>query len=225
MTDNEVMSPRTSQSTKDRTEWGPRKRQLATCLLLVHLAAVFIAPWSAPPPSPLIAQSLAELLAPYHSLAYLNHGYRFFAPNPGPSHIVSYEMTMSDGQTRTGRIPDPGHHWPRLLYHRHFMMTETLFTTWSQIETVPTDVSIPDGDRRIIDQRNEYAQRLIDQMSEGIAKQLMVRHDGTAVELILQEHSIPYPQDVLAGQQLDAKELYIDLAPLGSYRHGELTPP
>ena len=34
---------------------------------------------------------------PYLEAAYLDHGYAFFAPDPGPSHLVRYELEFDDG--------------------------------------------------------------------------------------------------------------------------------
>jgi len=32
--------------------------------------------------------ALGELLKPYSQWLYINHGYFFFAPNPGPGHLI-----------------------------------------------------------------------------------------------------------------------------------------
>jgi hypothetical protein len=58
---------------------------------------------------------------------FLNHGYAFFAPEPGPTHLVEYNLTFpGDRPNERGRFPDPNQQWPRLLYHRHFMLSESL---------------------------------------------------------------------------------------------------
>ena len=60
---------------------------------------------------------------PYLQILYLNHGYQFFAPEPGESTLLAFEAERDDGTVVRGRIPDRTT-WPRLLYHRHFMLTE-----------------------------------------------------------------------------------------------------
>lgn len=199
-----------------KQRWSVGRRRLVSVLILLHLAAVVIAPWSSPPPSPLLAETLANWFGPYQSAAFLNHGYRFFAPDPGPSHIVRFKVKRQDGSQLEGQIPDPRRHWPRLLYHRHFMMTEMLFNNWSRIETIPADAEIPAADRQLIESRNAYAQQLVDAMASGMAQHLLRRFDGETVELTLQEHQIPFPLDVAAGQPLDDPRLYVDLAQLGT---------
>ncbi|NIO41435.1 MAG: hypothetical protein GTO41_15415, partial [Burkholderiales bacterium] len=64
---------------------------------------------------------------------FLDHGYRFFAPEPGPGHLVRYEVTTSDGAGAAGQFPDRDRIWPRLLYHRWFMLSETAFAASSSL--------------------------------------------------------------------------------------------
>jgi hypothetical protein len=194
---------------------------LATVLLLAHLAAIFIAPWSSPPPAPLLAEKAAGLVGPYLTAAYLNHGYRFFAPDPGPSHLVRYELTRKDGTVERGRMPDPQRHWPRLLYHRHFMITESLYNTLSRVEELPADVTLTATERQSIERQNAYARQLALQVTRGIGQQLLQQFDGERVQLFLQEHALPYPQDVQQGKRLDAADLYTDLADLGQFSRDE----
>jgi len=81
---------------------------LLSVALAFHIAAVFIAPFafasnSGPSPSPL-ADALFKVFRPYLGALFLDHGYFFFAPNPGPSHLVDYKVEFDDGRPpRTGR--------------------------------------------------------------------------------------------------------------------------
>ena len=190
-------------------------------LIFGHLAAVVIAPWSSPPPAPLLAERAAQAISPYLAAGFLNHGYRFFAPDPGPSHLVRYELTKRDGSLVEGRIPDPQRHWPRLLYHRHFMITETLYNTLSRVEEAPEDAQLSPQEREMLEGRNRYAREMAAGVITGIAQQLLRQHDGQEVKLYLQEHAIPYPEDVQNGKPLDAPDLYSDLAELGEFRNSE----
>ena len=144
---------------KNWQQWTPKLRAIVSVEIALHLVAVFAAPWSWPPPSPLLAQEVSRVMLPYHVGAYINHGYRFFAPDPGPSHIVRFEITMPDGSTTAGRIPDPGQHWPRLLYHRHFMMTETLFSHHSQINEDPPLDLMSEAEKQRLAANNEQARK------------------------------------------------------------------
>ena len=60
----------------------------------------------------------------YSQFAYLDHGYAFFAPDPGPSHYFQAAITDGEGKRSEHKFPDLDVQWPRLLYHRHFMLAE-----------------------------------------------------------------------------------------------------
>ncbi len=107
--------------------WSLRRRAIVSVLILLHLAAVVTAPFSNPPPASDLSRKLAYLFRPYLHAAFLFHGYRFFAPNPGVSHLLLYELDLPDGSVVKGQYPDIRQHWPRLLYHRHFMISESAY--------------------------------------------------------------------------------------------------
>ena len=127
-----------SQRNPDGAGKGGVGRNLISAALAIHLAAIFVAPMTAsiemaaeraPPgirPRERPIPWLAVVLQPYLDIAYLNHGYNFFAPDPGPSTVIFYRAERSDGETVEGRFPDVRVHWPRLRYHRHFMLAEQL---------------------------------------------------------------------------------------------------
>jgi hypothetical protein len=111
-----------------KTPWSRRAKLVASALVALHVAAVFLAPMSfaVRPGSPAV-DPLAALFRPYIQAMFLNHGYAFFAPDPGPNHLVEYTLKFDNGrQPETGRFPDIHEHYPRLLYHRHFMLSESL---------------------------------------------------------------------------------------------------
>lgn len=129
--------------------WHPFWRWLVSLLVVMHLLAVFSAPWALstadalppgfeaadpaqplPPPNsivwqkPIVARGLHGFFNHYLNLLYLNHGYEFFAPDPAGTHVIDFEVTKADGTKVSGRIPSHELHWPRLLYHRHMMLSE-----------------------------------------------------------------------------------------------------
>src|ERR1700683_5258792 len=95
-------------------------------LVSLHVMAVFVGPWAMPPHGSELARSIAGVMGPYLQAAFLNNGYRFFAPEPGPGHLVRYEVVTRDGQKIEGTFPDKKTERPRLLYHRYFMLSEFL---------------------------------------------------------------------------------------------------
>ena len=129
--------------------WHAVWRWLVSLLVIAHLSAVVSAPWSlstsdalppgyrAPPgqpdvpgpnssawQEPAVPRALHRCFRHYLNLVYMNHGYEFFAPDPGGTHLIDYRVAKSDGTTVEGRFPDLEAQWPRLLYHRHMMLAE-----------------------------------------------------------------------------------------------------
>ena len=201
------------ESTKDRSPNGklPAWRWLVSILLLIHLTAVFISPFafisSSPGSVSPAAIALANPLRPYSELAFLNHGYAFFAPNPGPSHLVRYQLEFDDErEVVEGRFPDREEHWPRLLYHRHFMLSEQLHSDSESPDPPPTNNQDEiDAWRR---RRDLYEAKF--QSYEG---HLLNLHGASRVTLIRVEHQQPDWADVLReGKPLDAADLFRDLS-------------
>ena len=95
-------------------------------VIALHLTAVIAAPWSMPPPASYLSQVVAQPFVPYLQATNMFQGYRFFGPDPGPSHLVRYRLEMPDGSQREGMFPNLREQWPRLLYHRYFMLSEHL---------------------------------------------------------------------------------------------------
>lgn len=155
---------------------------LASVLLALHLLAVFLAPASVPPSSPAI-QTSWSLVSPYLHSANLNHGYHFFAPEPGASTLLEYLGETSDGQQRRGIYPDKQMHRPRLHYHRYFMLTEFLGT---------------------MPEQSPLRQRII----QVYAMQILKSKNLDKVELRLVRHRPSSRQEVLIGERLDAVQTY-----------------
>lgn len=132
--------------------WG---RRAITCWLLFHLFAIFIAPASVAPASDL-ARAGWTVCRPYLQTLYLNHGYHFFAPDPGESTLLAYTVETADGRVIEDVIPHRRIH-PRLLYHRHFMLTESLafIASLSEREASLRDQAAPPADQIAVAEREE----------------------------------------------------------------------
>ncbi len=205
-------------------KWTPLRKVIVSVLLLFHLFAVFAAPCASPPPSSYAWSWLAGrvdgrdgLLMPYLRAGYLNHGYRFFAPNPGPSHLVRYEIDLKSGGQFEGEFPDPDQQWPRLLYHRMLMVSETLFNLDDPVSEPPPPGTLGDVELRDFNSQRASADALI----HAIARRLLNDHDGQRVRLYLRTHEIPFPRDVLAGQELNDPRLYRERS-LGEFSEDKL---
>lgn len=171
----------------------PWARVVITLLLLLHLTAVAAGPWSVEP-APLLSRYVWTFFQPYLEAAYLNHGYHFFAPEPGPSHLVRYELELADGTRQEGIFPNRYAHWPRLFYHRHFMLSEFI------------NAAPPDSDWE-----RAYAQ--------SYAEHLLKKHDARRVTLYLRRHMIAPPERVYEGMKLDDPSLYEERS-LGTFARG-----
>ena len=173
-------------------------RAVVSAIVAVHVAAVFIGPFAMPPQTSELAGSLAGVFKPYVEILGLANGYRFFAPEPGPSHLIRYEVVAADGTRHEGLFPDRAHHQPRLLYHRYFMLTEFVNTLGGMDprEQLPPEVS-----ERLKAYANGYAEHLAEQ------------YNAQSVKLFLVRHYVPRMSEVREGRKLSDKVLYVE-APL-----------
>ena len=195
------------------TGWPLRWKVLASLALVYHLGAVFMPPFTlqtAPVRgvgSP-FAEAVMDLFSPYVDALYLNHGYAFFAPDPGPSHLLRAELEFADGRPPVVEIlPDRNRHWPRLLYHRHFMLSEHL--TSSFVPPRP-----PEG---VAQDSAEYeswraARTMYEQRWAAFENHLLKKHGADRIKMTRVEHTLldPY-QFAVEQRRIDAPDTYVDL--------------
>lgn len=227
-----VTSEKTA-SPGERLAASPRRwRWLASIVILLHLGAVFTPPFrfaSRSPqgePSPL-AESAYRALQPYINAAYLDHGYFYFAPNPGPSHLVRYEVDQGEGrEPLTGVFPylDPkrprilGTQQPRVIYHRHFMLAESLhanFTPPDPPENLPENEELRQA---VLEDWKQRRQRYL-ALKKSYEQHLSHVHGGRPVKIVRIEHRQPTPVEYRDGMMIDDPSTYRDLpetSPLGA---------
>ncbi len=141
---------------------------------------------------------LGEVFKPYSQWLYMNHGYFFFAPNPGPSHLIECTFssaspeTLSNEPSQTLMFPDRREHWPRLLYHRYFMLSEFYNSRY-----VPAKVT--EEARKDLEFMQSWAfdKELYDQLQASIASSLKRSRNAERVELRRLERLLPDSQQVL----------------------------
>ena len=220
--------------------------------LIFYLLLLFIGPLSNPVASEQLIRPIEKTVRPFERALFLGHGYRFFAPDPGPSHLVEYEITQNDGSVLKGRFPDRNDNetaFPRLQYHRWFMLSETI---WSEHSLTPADADFQVQQRQLdnlatkskIAGRRDIAARIradkkeqartyklarkrIDALVRAVAKNLLLMHEGTKIRLYVRERAIPFPIEVEQGAKLDdPRYLKPKLAPLiGEFSAEELDLP
>jgi hypothetical protein len=183
--------------------WRPAVRALVSVAILWHLAAVVLAPLSMP--STILGDHLRPVFQPYLSATYLDHGYKFFAPDPGPSHLIKYELTMADGSKQKGVLPDPVEDRPRLFYHRHFMLSEFINNLPPELPPPPSRPGEPMPELDWVKLKPSLVQR---QFSLSYANHLLKKFGASSVTLVLEEHLIPPPERVAEGQPLNHSSMY-----------------
>ncbi len=124
----------------------------------------------------------------------MDRGYAFFAPDPGPSHLIQAAVIGSGGNVTEQLYPDLEQQWPRLLYHRHFMLAEYL----SEIYEAPGP---PDELYRIDPGEAELWKRLrgrYEHVRQSMVDHLQTQHEGQEVAIRRIEHGLPGLEDFVA---------------------------
>jgi len=129
---------------------------------------------------------------PYLDLLYLNHGYSFFAPEPGPSYVIEYEVRRKDGSVERGRLPDIEKHRPRLMYHRYFMLATQNFGLMMDAEA-----------------RGKITADSTNTLARAIAREVTRRYEGEYGVLRLLTHRLLWPEEVLAGKSPSAPDTFL----------------
>ena len=222
---------------EDFERWSKTKTRLVSLVILGFLFILILGPLSNPVASPYLSGPIAAKVSPVHRVLFLGHGYRFFSPDPGPGHLVVYEGESADGSKFEGMFPDSSEHWPRLLYHRWFMLSESVFNEHVLMLPEPEFARRVEEYKRQIDEYQKagkflFAKELIQerdleaqQYSDGrqrvellgsaIANALAKRNDARSIKLFLRVRKIPLAEEVVSGMKLDDPELLSQKLPIG----------
>jgi hypothetical protein len=108
-------------------KWPSALRGVISALIVWHFTAIFLAALSVPGPTSALVRNIAQHpkspVRWYLDATYLNQGHSFFAPEVGCGYLITYECFDSNGQPiEKGELPSRKENWPRLLYHRYFML-------------------------------------------------------------------------------------------------------
>ncbi len=182
--------------------WSRRAKQIVSLILVVHLLAITAEPLrffsygttrgSSPAMDP-----IRSALAPYVEFAFLNHGYFFFAPEPGPSHLIQCSLEFPSGEVSNFRFPDKRSQWPRLYYHRIFMYSEFL----NQIHAPPVDpILIKQATPSEADGWSSSRSRF-EMVRDSMQQHLATRYAAKSARIERLRHILP-GSDVVLKQQL-----------------------
>ena len=179
----------------DASAWPPWARRAVSLVLILHLSAVLVGTLAAPPAS-MLEQALAELFAPYHQLLDQGQSYRYYAPEPGPTPIVTATIRYGDGRPdETVRIPKRGV-LPRLRYQRQLALANHLAQEFERARQITGDGA-----------NSHYARSYARHLSGA-------RPGCVSVSLSLQSHLLPGLEAVRRSLELgrpidlDAEEFY-----------------
>lgn len=199
----------------DDSTCSPRKKLVITVLVIIHLLAVLAQPLrffsrrASGEEGPEFVW-LSNWMRPYSQWLYLDHGYFFFAPNPGPGHLVQYRFTSGGGDDLTknrtetssitgnsgpevgGLFPDRFQHRPRLLYHRYFMLSEFYHSRFA-----PTQVSEELKKDPEFLARWNYDSHIYRQLQTSIKRSLSHSRGQSVAELARLERGLPDPAEIL----------------------------
>jgi hypothetical protein len=121
------LPPRETGSTGKRGgRLGTFARVVISLWIVWHFTAVFLAALCVPRTSPLVLDiAQRRPMQWYLDALYMNQGHSFFAPDVGPGHLIRYELFDPSGRVvEQGEFPNRKEYWPRLRYHRHFMLAD-----------------------------------------------------------------------------------------------------
>ena len=156
---------------------------LVNCWLVFHLTGIAAAPATVGPSSG-TARTVFSVSEPYLQCLYLNHGFHYFAPQPGYSNLVDWSAKRADGTEVTGRFPNFDIK-PRLLYHRYFMLSEFCGN------------GTPD---------------VYDMLSETYAAHLCRRENADESSVKIVRHHLPSMQRIRVGGKLTDDNLFEDIS-------------
>jgi len=178
---------------------GRMTRIIASIALLLHVVVLFLYPLANSRTSTTVREiAQSPLLRWYPDIMYLNHGYGFFGPDPGPGILLEYEVRDNAGEiVSEGKFPDADRIWPRLRYHRYKMLAD-------QIESIQFDPNIAEQRKRFMLER--YARQLIRQHGGDSATVTQILHEIVPLEVWLGNE-----EQGVEGKPLDDKSTYKQL--------------
>ena len=171
------------------------KRWLISTALLIHLMAVALPPMMFQSGGSAMVATLLAPLRVYCEFLYLDRGYAFFAPDPGPSHLIQAVVTHPDGSLTETMYPDRHQHRPRLLYHRHFMLSEFLTEIYQPPGPPPELVEL---DRPAAAEWARLRLRY-EHVRQSIVDQLRHENSDQPVAIRRIEHLIPSAEEFRSG--------------------------
>jgi hypothetical protein len=155
-------------------------RVALTIFILWQFTGVFLAALCVPATSELVMDIAQHWpMQWYLDALYMNQGHSFFAQEVGPGHLIRYQLLDQNGhEIEHGDFPSRKDHWPRLLYHRYFMLADQ------------SEVPFNDKATRDLWQRNYL---------EAFGRQLLREHVQAQTVVLRRYNHWPLPYNYVAG--------------------------
>ena len=183
--------------------WPVWARSVVSVMLVMHIAAVLSGAFAAAEPASALERRIADVFFSYHQVIDQGYTYRYYAPEPGPTPVVTAKIHYSDGRPDEElRLPECGT-WPRLRYQRQLALANHLNTEFAQAKMVT-------GDGQNSHWGRSYARHIASS-----------RPGAETVTLYLKMHLSPdlreVSQDSGSTINLDAEEFYTTPERIGEY--------
>jgi hypothetical protein len=177
--------------TAERQPLSKPARIAISVLVLAHGLAVLLPPLAFQSRGPLgLSPAIAMAITPlegYGQFLYIDRGYAFFAPDPGPSHLIQAAITDPRGGRTELVYPDLERQWPRLLYHRHFMLAEFLQQIYQPPGPPPELAEADPFEAEMwVRTRARY-----EHVRQSVVEHLKHEYPGQDVAILRLEHLIP----------------------------------
>jgi hypothetical protein len=184
--------------------WPAWARGVVSAGLVFHLTAVLAGALGAAPASGL-EQAAARLFEGYHEAIDQGYAYRYYAPEPGPTPVVTATVRYDDGRPEESvRLPARDTS-PRLRYQRQLALANHLTGDFEEARRVTGDGA-----------RSAWAR--------SYARHLARSRPGcSTVTLYTRAHLIPDPRQVVEALRdgravdLDAEEFYTAPERIGEF--------
>jgi hypothetical protein len=184
--------------------WPVWARWVVSVMLVIHVAALLAGALAAGEPASDLERRIADRFVSYHQVIDQGYTYRYYAPEPGPTPVVTARVHYADGRPDEElRLPERGT-WPRLRYQRQLALANHLFTDFAQARQIT-------GDGQNSKWGQSYARHIASSRPRALTVTLYLRmHLSPELERVRQEG---------AGTKidLDAEEFYTTPERIGEY--------
>jgi hypothetical protein len=118
---------------------GPSRtiKLIISLVILFHCSAILFNVLAGG--GPFVMREVAGYYRPYLVFFWLTNGYRFYAPDPGPTDVVWYHVHFEDGTVAWKVVPRREDYYLRMPFQRHMSISMLAMMTTRWVETPATE--------------------------------------------------------------------------------------